>query len=337
VEQETLFTSGTSAPAPAAARVEALLKLDQAPGAGRDPYGEALVAFLRKDYVNAAERAREAIATQPWHSGPPALASLSLSALGRQGFEAGDSMLAEARFGEAMEEAETWLERNPGDEDVHHAYLLAARGLASLQLDQHELSQSFLDHLQQAGEKALSLNPGNPDLQDDRLALGILKARRLADLDTDPRPELDSALEFMTTWAQAPLSPALRADRMLIHWLLAEQAFRKGDDPDPALAEALRDPGHTPSLGQDFLGDILNFKARVEASQGKDPRPTLELAMARMDPLLGPRAPRSLCETAAQSWLIRSHWEITHGLDPHPSLERYRELTGRGQCRHPRR
>jgi serine/threonine-protein kinase len=335
-EHEAAFTSGTASPGPALAQVETLLRRSRGLGAGSGEYGEALVAFLRQDYARAVERAHAAMVALPWQSGPPVMASLSLTALGRQGFEASDPLLAEARYGEAMEVAEEGLERSPGEESVHHAYLLAARGLASLQLGRGELAIGTLDNLQQACDKALRVNPGHPDLQDDRLALGILKAKRLADLGADPGPELDAALAFMAAWTREPLSPALRADRMLLHWLRAELAFRQGADPGPALAQALRDPGHTLFLGRDYLGEILNFKARVEASQGADPRPTLDQAMARMDPLLGPGAPQSLCETAAQTWLIRSQWEAAHGLDPRMSTQRFRELSDRGQGRHPK-
>jgi len=335
-DQESLFTVGTADPAPAAARVETLLEQGREPGAGPDSYDEALAALARRDYPRAAERARMAAEAHPWQNGPAALASLCLAAMGRQALQAGDFLLAEARFGDAMEVARACLRRDPGEETVQHAYLVAGRGMACLQLERETLPLGFLDGLQQTGARALGLNPEDPDLQDDRLALSILKARRMAELGADPKPELDSALAFMAAWAREPLSAELRADRMLIHWLLAERDFRRGADPGPALAEALRDPGHTPFLGRDYLGEILNFKARVEAARGRDPRPTLDLAMARMEPLLGQGAPLSLCATAARSWLIRSRWEAAHGLDPGPSLQRSQALAARGQCRHPR-
>jgi serine/threonine-protein kinase len=337
---EAQFTTGATLSAavldPAAARVASLFRQGQRPGTGADDYGEAQVAFLRKDFAKAAERARDAGGDQPWSSGPAVLATFSLTALGQQGLEAGDALLAEARFEEAMDLARGRLGQNPSDEALHHAYLLAALSLAALRLDRQQLSGPFLESLQMFAERAVGLNPANPDLEDDRLQLGILKARRMEQLDLDPEAELDSALQFMTSWARPPLSAPLRADRMLIHWLQAAWAFRQGGDPEPALAEALRDPGHTPFLDRDYLGEILNFKAQVEAAQGHDPRPTLDLAMACMDPLLDTGAPRSLFDTAAQSWLIRSRWEAAHGLDPHPSRQRSQTLLERGRCRHPR-
>jgi len=207
--------------------------------------------------------------------------------------------------------------------------MLAARGLASLRLRQKALSPGFLETLRQAGDRALRLDPENPDLQDDRLFVSILKAQWLESLGEDPKPELDAADQALAALSREPLSAALRADRMLVRWLWARRAFRRGEDSGPALAEALRDPGHTPFLDRDYLGDILNFKARVEAAMGRDPRPTLDQARAWMDPLLGAGAPRSLCGTAAESWLIRSRWEAAHGLDPGPSRRRSQALAER--------
>jgi len=322
---------GTAVAAPAG-QVADLVRQNPASG----DYGEAMVAYLSKDYARAFELARAAGRAQPWQSAADALAAQSLTALGRQGIDRDDFLLAEARFGTAMEVARDRLQRDPSDESMHHAYLLAACGLASLRLERGRLAAAFLARLRQDSETALRLNPGNPELQDDRLAVGILQARRLAQRGADPGPELDAALRFMAAWTREPLDAELRADRMLIHWLRAERAFSQGRDPEPALAQALLDPGHTPFLGRDYLGAVLNFKAQVEAARGRDPRPTLDQAMAGLEPLLGQGAPGFLCATAAQSWLIRGRWEAAHGLDASPSLRRARELAERGRGRRPR-
>jgi serine/threonine-protein kinase len=326
-EQEAQFR-GVPAAAVPPARFEAA---GHGPGAG--DYQEALAAFLRQDYTKAAERARAASDTQPWQSGPAVLTAQSLAALGREGIRAGDSLLAEVRFDDALSVARGRLERAPCDAEARHAWMAAARGLASLRLSQQALSPDFLETLQLASDRALRLDPGNRDLQDDRLFFSILKARHMVELGQDPGPELDAADRTLAAWSREPLTAALRADRMLLRWLRAERDFRRGEDPEPALAEALRDPGHTPFLDRDYLGDILNFKARVEASRGRDPRPTLDQALAWMEPLLGTGAPRSLCGTAAQSWLIRSQWEAAHGLDPGPSQQRSRALAERALSR----
>jgi hypothetical protein len=120
---------------------------------------------------------------------------------------------------------------------------------------------------------------------------------------------------------------------MLIHWLRADWAFHHGGDPEPALDLALADAGHTTFLGRDYLGDVLNLKAQVEAAQGRDPRHVLDRAMACMAPALdqGCAAPRSLCATAARTWTLLGDWEAAHGLDPRPSLARARALAERAR------
>jgi serine/threonine-protein kinase len=325
------FATGLEQPAPEADRIAALVRQGAEPETQPGPGAEALVAFLKGDCAQAAALARAASAARPWQDGAELLTVRSLAALARQAAAAGDPLLAEMRLDEARGLAQAGLARAPSFEAARHASLLAARGLASLHLD--HLAPGALDRLQQAAEQALALNPRDPDLRDDRLFPAFLKARRMLDLGQDPGPVLDAALGTLAAWERDPLTPALRADRMLLHWLRAERAFRAGGDPGPDLRAALRDPGHTPFLGRDYLGDLQNFQARVAAARGEDPRPVLDQALAWMAPRLGPGAPCSLCGTAAQSWLIRGRWEAAHGLDPRPSLGRADALALRAQAR----
>jgi len=330
-DQASRFVTGRALPplsrAEPVAEVEALIRQQRAPGLKPDEYVLALLAFVRQDYAEAAAHARAGTPAQPWPSAE--LECACLTALGQEAFDAGDFVLAEARYGEAMDVARRFAQAEQSDERIHHAYLLAARNLATLQLERGQPSLPLLAGLQAFAAQARQLNPDNPDLQDDWLALAVLKAMALSERGRDPGPELDSALAFFTTWVREPITVELRADRMLIHWQLAEWEFRRGLDPDRSLARALVDPGHTPFLGRDYLGDILNFKARVEASRGRDPRPILDQALAQMQPLLGPAAPRTLRRTAARSWLIRADWEAAHGLDSRPSLQQARALEDR--------
>ena len=335
-EQAFLYAGGLVPPearARAVARAEALVRRENGPGNPGDDYLAALVTYLRGDYGKAAAQARVGILGRPWQSAR--LESLCLTALGRQGFEAGDDLLAEARYGEAMEVAQRFLEADPSDEPIRHAYLLAARGLAQLMLDRKQPVLPFLRDLQGFSARAFQANPEDPELQDDWLAICVLQAMAQADLGQDPDPGLRAALAFLGTRAQPPLTVELRADRMLLQWQRAEWAFRHGRDPGPALAQALADPGHTPFLGRDYLGEVLNFKAEVDAAQGRDPRPALGDALARMEPLLAVAPAGSLCRTAAAAWLIRARWEASHNLDARYSLGQARALTERAVALRP--
>jgi serine/threonine-protein kinase len=329
-EQERMYASGSATPLPELAAVAARVQvLFHRPGAasGSDDYGAALVAFLTRDYAQAAAQAHTALVTHPWPSEAATLEALSLAALGRKALLAQDRPLAEARFGEAMAAARGFLEADPGDAQLRHAYQVAAREQARLCGNPAALRQ-----LREAGARALRLDPDDPDLQDDWLQTRIQEAQTLADQGRNPAPELAPALAFLARRARAGLAVPLRADRMVIHWLLADWVYRRGGDPGPALRDALRDPGHTPFLDRDYLGELLNLKARAEAARGLDPRPTLTDALARLEPLLGPEAPRSLWTAAAESWDLRARWEAAHGLDPRSSQQYGRLLAARARA-----
>ena len=83
----------------------------------------------------------------------------------------------------------------------------------------------------------------------------------------------------------------------------------------------MRDLGHTASRERDYQGDLLNLKARFEASRGQDPRPTLETVVARFQPL-AEQGIYSAGEIAGRAWLIRAEWELGHALEPAESLQR---------------
>ena len=340
-EQDQADAGGDALPAldrqDAAARVESLFHQAEELEPETAGFGEIQAAYCARDYAHAAELARLELADRPWLGQAASLAALSLTALGRQGAEAGDRLLAETRYREAMAVARSGLEQARSDESLHHAYLLAGRGLAALRQDQGDFSGALPAGLGQACAQALRLDPENPQLQDDWLGLRILEAQRLAGQGHDPGPVLDAARVFLDAWARPPLDPRLRADRMRIQCLRADWALHCGEDPQPALAEALAEEDRTPPPDRGCLVGLLNLKARAEAARGRDPRPTLDQALAQVQPVLdrGAGAPRSLYAAAAQTWLIRSRWEAAHGLDPGPSLERSRTLAERARTRRP--
>jgi hypothetical protein len=226
-----------------------------------------------------------------------------------------------------MAAAQRFLDLGHSDPFTHHAYLVAAQRLAFFQAARGALSLALIDRFQARCQQALSLDPTEPELQDDWVAFRIIKAWRLQSLGRDPAPELVAALAFLDTWAREPVPVEFRADRMLIYMLLAERRLARGEDPRQELAAALANLGHTTGFRpRDYLGDVLNLKARVEAARGQDPRPTLADALARMQAQLERRASWTLCETAAESWRLRADWEAGHGLDARASLQHSQAL-----------
>jgi serine/threonine-protein kinase len=310
-----------------AEQVQALLAQARGAKNSSSEYADALLAFVRQDYRRCAASAHACFLAHPWQFEAATLESLALSSQGRAQFDRGDLQGAEASYREAMAAAEHFLVFGHSDEFTYHAYFIAAQRLAFLLASRGRLTLSCLDDLRTTADWVMILDPSEPELQDDWLQFGLIKAYRLRDLGRDPGPELAAVRMFLDTRAQEPLTVELRADRMLVHWRLAELACRRGRDPVPELALALKDPGHTRGFRhRDFLGEILNFKARLEMRQGLDPRPTVAEALDRQAPQPEHAVSWTLCETAAESWLIQARWEAGHGLDARASLRSSRTL-----------
>ena len=336
-ERAAQYETGLEASAPAPEAVSAANRLVQAAGRDHetDEFSTALAASLGGDYLGGAAGAHAQFLDSPWRFEAAALESADLAALAQQLLEAGEVGKARSRYQESLTVARQALAADPSDQALHHRYYLAARGLAEIDQHRGELSLDWLAGIQGQCTAALRLDPSDPELQDDWLGLRCLGAMRRSDLGQDPSPDLEAAMVFLGTRTREPLTAALRADRMLIYWRVAERDFHRGGDPGPALTEALKVSGHTPFLFRDYFWDVVNFKARVDAEQGTDPRPGLDSALDRLQPLLAKSPPWSLRETAGVTWLIRAQWEASHGLDPRVSLQSARNLAESARNQNP--
>jgi len=330
INNAAIFATGAPAPASAAMaeRAQALVLRGKQAQGNMPQFAEAILAFSRRDYPAAAASAHASIVAQPWRFEAAALESLSLSALGRQRYDAGDLRGAETRYRQAMTAAQRFIAIGPSDDVTNHVYFLAGTRLAMLMGSRGQPSLDLLQRLRARCATALTMDPRQPDLQDDWIRINVISALRLRDLGQDDGPALDSSLAYLQTWAREPLTVELRTHRMVLHWHLAERNFAQGQDPEPELRAALEDLGHTGSfLHRDYLGDVLNFKARVEMERGLDPRPTLDQALDRMNPLLERDPSWTACETIAESWYLKAAWEDGHGQDARTSLEHAQAMT----------
>ena len=321
--------------AEATALVERFLQLARLQTSQPVEFTEALAASLGGNHAQAADEARQALKANPWHLESAVLGAASLSALARERLDAGDADGAEQRYQEAMDLAQGALDRAQSDPRLHHAYCAAALGLATMALERGDLAPASLEELARRTGRALRLDPDNQDTQSDTLQVLTLKAMLQRGQGRDPRPVLDQALQFFWAGTREPRSLDLRMDHMVLYWLRAEAEFDRGEDPGPSLAEALKDPGHTGARFRDVQGEVLNFKARLEASRGQDPRPTVEAVVARYEPPALQQGSSGLCLTAAKAWLIRAEWELGHAIDGTDSLRRAQALTARALERDP--
>jgi serine/threonine-protein kinase len=320
-----LFTPAGAVP-PALPRIERLLQAEPA----LDHQRLALLALLRQDYPRATLEARSELKHHPWRGEAAQLECLGLAAQGQTAFDQGDFPAAEANYRTALETAERFLLLGPSEERVQHAYLLAGRGLAELDIARGSLAPDLLENLQRRCERAQRLDPGSDEFHEDWLGLQALKARRLAALGQDPGPVLDTALIYLGTRLKEPVPPALLAQRRALYLAQATWNFNRSGDPGPALAEALKAPTPAALLRRDSLGEALTLKAKVDATRGVDPRPAVQAALAHFQPRLQRRPPWLVCEWAASALLAQAQWEGAHGLDPRASLEQAQGLVQAG-------
>jgi serine/threonine-protein kinase len=285
-------------------------------------FSEALDAVVRGDRLQAAEAARKALAVNPWHLDSAILGSCCLSSLAKERMDAGDLDGAETRYQEARNMAQDALARAQSEPRLRHALCTAALGLAAVAMERGELTPRAVEDLQAQAGLGLQLDPDSQDAQTDWLQAAALKAMLLLGLGQDPHTVLDQALQFYWTRTREPRGVELRMDHLVLYWLQGERDFARGEDPGPAIAEALKDPGHTATRPRDYQGDLLNLKARFDAARGLDPRTEVEAIVARYEPPARQRAVCGLCETAARAWLTRAEWELRHRIDPLESIRR---------------
>lgn len=289
-------------------------------------YGECLTAFLHVDYEKAARTGQAAFHLHPWLGDAAALGGLSLCTLAQLSLDRGELAGARARYEEAKVFALKALPYGQSDDWIHHAYFLAARGLAAMEWDRGSLSLETLAALQVQCDQALQLDPASPELQEDWLGLRLLKALRQMDLGLDPGAALDAAMIFQGTRLKEPLSAPLQADRVAIYWLQAERSFQRGEDPLPALAEALKLASPGPFLARNLRAEVLNFKARLELARGEDPTATVEACLAHLEPALRERPSWAVTQAAAEAWFLRAEWEAAHRRDAAASLQKAQAL-----------
>ena len=292
------------------------------------PLADALAAFAGRKFRRAALAAGTYHKLHPWHRESALLEAACLCALAGERLEAGAPGEAEAQLQEALLQLQACLGPDGGgasDPVMHHAYFLTARRLGEIQLGMGTLPEAFLKDLEERSDRASRLDPDQTALLEDWLDLRVLAVRRLGDAGLDRFSDLDPAMVFLGTRMPAAPSPGLQEARMALYWQLAEQQLAQGQDASFTLSEALRDSERPPLARCAELGAVLNCKARQEALQGRDPRPTLERALGLLEPTPrpGPRWPVN--DTAADTWLIRAEWEQRHGVDPQPSLQQVAE------------
>ena len=296
----------------------------KSPGQTIDPQklGETITARIGRDAKVALELSRDPSLEGVWAFDARAQ---EVSAAGRLAFECfikADIEGAERYYREARIAAEAGRKIGQSDEWTLIVDLDWRLTRAFWQIERGVLKDLDFQELEALAERLLLLNPDRIEGVTRKLYVVSLKA--LADLaqGKDPEAGLVDGIAFLKHQPpQLRERSDAKVDWMVLHWLLAEAALRKGADPQPHLSEALRDPGFAEYRLHEHLGDVLNFKARLELAQGKDPRPTLDDLIRRLTPTLAPRNNYYyLHEILGEAHLTRAEFERKSGLDARPTL-----------------
>ena len=322
-------TAPASAATQAFARAEDLFRLARGLNCGPPEFVDATLAYAQRDFPRAASLAQASLDGNPWHLESATLATLSLCAMAAERAQHGDPAEAVNRYRLAETTAQATLARGQSEEGLRHAEALAAIGLAALGLEHGDLTRESLDGLQRRIQDNLALVPEDPLAQSDWLRSQFIRIMRMMDLGQDPRRELDEGMHFFWTRTREPRSVDLKIDHMVLYLRQSQWQASHGQDPWPALTEAMRDSGHAVGRHRDLFGDLLNFKARLEAEHGLDPRPTAEAVLERFQPLAEERGTCDLCQIAAEAWMTLADSEARGGQDPVPSLRRAQGLLQR--------
>jgi len=232
---------------------------------------DTLGSFLRGEYQVTAAKADAPSLALPCRGSAAALEAACLVALGQQALAAGDLPRALDRHREALAVAGRNLVEYPSHPQLRHAYARAALGLAGIQLDQGQLAPAFLEQLKLTCATALQLDPDDPELLDDSLALQGLRARRRAARGQDPRPELEAVLGRLAASPGAPASPGLQ-EGAAEAWLLKAQ-WEAGHGLDPAAslrsAQAALASGECPATASTIaLEGLIDLQQSRTAPDG---------------------------------------------------------------------
>jgi serine/threonine-protein kinase len=205
-----------------------------------DPaYGEAQVDFLKHDFLECINKCKKAFLARPWMYEAKLLEARAWlqRANGAPDFrphpEVVSAGLAEA--GKALDEA---LRLAPSDEGIYRVELARIYEMSILQADSGRPSEHIFRRADDLFQKAMAIRPDDLGLKEHWLTVRMRQGLDLLRRGLDARPLMDETLDFIRP-DQGALRETQNGDRIaLLHWVLAEAYWRRGQDPLPELQEA---------------------------------------------------------------------------------------------------
>lgn len=236
-------------------------------------YGEAQVAWLKRDFERSIRKCREAFKAKPWMHEAKLLEAEALegTAFGHPGTMAPPQEI-EAKLNEAGQAIQAAFRVAPSDEQVYHVELERLTRLSYLQADSRTPSAEPFERADALFQQAMAIQPDDFQLKRDwitsRVRQGLFRLRRGEEVRLLMQDTLQQTLPDA-----ARIREQHEEGRIgLLYWIQADGQWHHGEDPLPALAEADRwFPKDDFNRAQPMV-----IKADFLASRGKSPIAALD-------------------------------------------------------------
>ena len=306
-------------------RDPALRYFDLTRGGGMEsaPMAQARRAFLEHRFEDCFTFARQALAEQPWRYEALVVEATAWRIKAINMGHAGASVreIRSVLVNHAMPALERAQELAKSDLDIHRARIQI---LSLLAIQDSEGGRTTLEPFEKAEAivaEASRIQPADAELW----SLGCYNAVRGVFVriaqgeDTRERSRrLLAQQEDAAARLRSEAPSIIQGPRTLLLWQLAEGQWRRGEDPRPALQEALtRDVAM-----KEEHDEILNLLARYRAQHGLDPEPQIRQALAIIDHEDRMTPGWYYYDTLrGESRLIEATWAWWTGRDPREAIQ----------------
>ncbi len=290
-----------------------------------DPaYGEAQAAYLEQDFVRCVQKCREAFQARPWMYEAKLLEAKAWIVLSGQslGLDAGPLKSQEEGFKDldaCREALDTALLIAPSDERIYALELNRINQISVFQSDSGTPTNELFKRTDRLYSKALRIRPGSLQLLEawfySRVRQGFVLLRTGQDVRPLMQATLRAAHPYETEMRASGHGPVLG----LVHWVLADGRWRRGEDPLPHLKEM----EHWVRTDQYDLAQPLALEGEFLASRGRDPSVDLSRAEHILEATAGQREQDFYHHVIwGHVLLARADWLMDTGVDPVPVLDR---------------
>lgn len=287
-------------------------------------YGEAQVAYLDQDFTRCIQKCREAFQARPWMYEAKLLEARAWMVLSGQslGLGAGPLQSQEEGLkdldasGQALDKA---LRIAPSDERIYALELSRINQISVFQSDSGTPTEALFKRTDRIFSEALQVRPGSLDLLEAWFYARVREGFVLLRTGRDVRPLMQDSLRAARPYAKEMRATGHGPVLGLVHWVLADGRWRRGEEPLTDLAAM--EPWTR--VDQYDLAQPLALKGEFLASRGRDPSATLGRAEHILEAVSVQRDRDFYHHVIwGHVLLARADWQMDTGVDPMPVLDR---------------